>query len=117
MAAMAKYEVILKQYPPDDGLPSGYWTAICPAVAGCVTDGETREEALGMVADAIDLCLEDALPLDDAKTQRERDATLREADEADVIAIEFHWVEPRAMTDEELASWPTSTHLVSTLTT
>ena len=77
-------------------------------MAGCVTDGESREEALAMVADAIDLCLEDAKPLDIATSEREKAATLREVgEEGVVIAIETHLVEPRAMTDAELASWPT----------
>jgi predicted RNase H-like HicB family nuclease len=110
---MAKYEVILKHYPPDDDMPNGYWVAVCPAVAGCVTDGETREEALAMVADAIDFCLEDDEPLDAVTAEREKAATLREAQEENVvIAIETHLVEPKAMTDEELATWPTSAHLV-----
>ena len=110
---MAKYEILLKQYPPDDGLPNGYWVAVCPSLRGCVTDGETREEALAMVADAIDLCLEDDRPLDVAAAELEKTATLREAqEEGVVIAIETHLVEPRAMTDEELATWPSTAHLV-----
>ena len=108
-----KYEVILLRYPPDDGMPSGYWVADCPSVAGCVTDGETRDEALAMAADAIDLCLEDDQPLDAAAAQCQKAAMLREVqEEGVVIAIETHLVEPKAMTDEELASWPTSAHLV-----
>ena len=108
-----KYEVILKQYPPDDGFPNGYWVAVCPSVAGCVTDGETREEALAMVADPIDFCLEDDEPLDATTEEREKTATLRETqEEGVVIAIETHLVEPRAMTDAELATWPFSAHLV-----
>ena len=115
---MTKYEVILKQYPPDDGMPNGYWVVVCPALAGCVTDGETREEALAMAADVIDLCLEDDEPLDADTAEREKAATLREAqEEGVVVAIETHFVEPKAMTDEELASWPTSAHLVPTSTT
>ena len=99
-------------------MPHGYWVAVCPALAGCVTDGETREEALAMVADAIDLCLEDDEPLDTIAAERQKSTTLREAEEeGEVIAIEIHIVEPKAMTDEELASWPTSAHLVPTSTT
>ena len=112
-----KYEVILKQYPPDDDMPNGYWVAVCPSLAGCVTDGETREEALAMAADVIDLCLEDAEPLDAAAAEHEKAATLQRAQEAGVvIAIETHLVAPRAMADEELASWPTTASLVSTPT-
>ena len=110
---MAQYEVILLQYPPDDAMPNGYWVADCPSLAGCVTDGETREEALAMVADVIDFCLEDDEPVDAAAAERERTAALWQVqEEGVVIAIETHLVEPRAMTDEELASWPTTAHLV-----
>ena len=110
---MAKYEVILLHYPPNDDMPHGYWVADCPSLAGCVTDGETREEALAMAADVIDLCLEDDQPLDTITAEREKAATLRQVQqEGVVIAIETHLVEPKAMTDEELASWPTSAHLV-----
>lgn len=102
-----QYEVILKQYPPEDGMPNGYWVAVCPSLAGCVTDGETVAEALAMVADLIHFCLEDGEPLDTAVAEREKSATLREAtEEKVVVAIETHMVEPRAMTDEELATWP-----------
>ena len=114
---MATYEVILKRYPPDEGFPNGYWVAVCPSVAGCVTDGESREEALVMVADAIDLCLEDDEPLAVATAECEKAATLREAsEEGVVIAIETHLVEPRAMTDAELATWSFSVHPVPDVT-
>ena len=36
----------------------GVWIAECPAIPGCVSQGMTREEALGNVKDAIKLCLE-----------------------------------------------------------
>ena len=102
-----KYEVILKQYPEDEGMPNGYWVAVCPSLAGCVTDGETVAEALAMVADLIHFCLENDKPLDAAKAEREKSATLREAAEEQVVlSIETHMVEPRAMTDDELATWP-----------
>lgn len=108
-----KYEVILMRYPPDDGLPNGYWVADCPWVRGCVTDGQTREEALAMAADAMDLCLEDDEPLDAATAESVKASALQHAqEEGVVIAIETHLVEPRAMTDAELALWPTTAHLV-----
>lgn len=108
-----KYEVILLHYPPDDDMPNGYWVADCPSLAGCVTDGETREEALAMAADVIDFCLEDDEPLGVAVAEREKAAILRQVqEEGVVIAIETHLVEPKPMTDEKLASWPTSAHLV-----
>ena len=36
----------------------GVWIAECPAIPGCVSEGETREEALVNVQEAIALCLE-----------------------------------------------------------
>lgn len=46
------YTVILE--PEDDG---GYH-ACCPALGCCHTQGETREEALANVKEAIECCLE-----------------------------------------------------------
>lgn len=42
-----RYTVILE---PD---PEGGYTVICPALPGCVSEGETVEEALAMIQDAI----------------------------------------------------------------
>lgn len=36
----------------------GVWVAECPAIPGCVSQGETRETALANIKDAIRLCLE-----------------------------------------------------------
>lgn len=36
----------------------GTWVAECPAIPGCVSQGETKEEALANVREAIRLCLE-----------------------------------------------------------
>jgi predicted RNase H-like HicB family nuclease len=36
----------------------GVWVAECPAIPGCVSQGQTREEALANVKEAIALCLE-----------------------------------------------------------
>ena len=36
----------------------GVWIAECPAIPGCVSQGETREETLANVREAITLCLE-----------------------------------------------------------
>jgi len=33
------------------------WVVECPSVAGCVSQGGTREEALENIKDAISLCL------------------------------------------------------------
>ncbi len=39
----------------------GNFLAICPALQGCYTDGETMEEALAMIEDAIKLHIESRL--------------------------------------------------------
>ena len=36
----------------------GVWVVECPSIAGCVSQGATREEALENIGDAIRLCLE-----------------------------------------------------------
>ncbi|MBN1632266.1 MAG: type II toxin-antitoxin system HicB family antitoxin [Thermoleophilia bacterium] len=45
----------------------GVWIAECPAIPGCVSQGDTRDEALSNVQEAIALCLdvraEQGLPL------------------------------------------------------
>jgi predicted RNase H-like HicB family nuclease len=36
----------------------GVWIAECPSIPGCVSQGNTREEALENVKEAIELCLQ-----------------------------------------------------------
>ena len=36
----------------------GVWIAECPAIPGCVSQGETKDEALTNIHEAIALCLE-----------------------------------------------------------
>lgn len=36
----------------------GVWVVECPSIPGCVSQGETREEALVNVREAISVCLE-----------------------------------------------------------
>jgi predicted RNase H-like HicB family nuclease len=36
----------------------GIWIVECPAIPGCVSQGETRAKALRNIKDAIKLCLE-----------------------------------------------------------
>lgn len=36
----------------------GVWVAECPSIPGCVSQGQTREEAIGNIKEAIALCLE-----------------------------------------------------------
>jgi predicted RNase H-like HicB family nuclease len=34
------------------------WIVECPAIPGCVSQGQTREEAMNNIKEAISLCLE-----------------------------------------------------------
>lgn len=36
----------------------GAWIVECPAIPGCVSQGQTKDEALDNIKDAIALCLE-----------------------------------------------------------
>jgi predicted RNase H-like HicB family nuclease len=36
----------------------GWFVAECPIVPGCISQGETRDEALANIREAIELCLE-----------------------------------------------------------
>ena len=36
----------------------GVWIVECPAIPGCVSQGDTKEEALANLREAIALCLE-----------------------------------------------------------
>ena len=37
-------------YPGEDG----YWVAECPSLAGCVSQGESREQAISNIKEAIE---------------------------------------------------------------
>jgi predicted RNase H-like HicB family nuclease len=41
-------------YPGEDG----FWIAECPSLPGCISQGETREEAVTNIREAIDLYIE-----------------------------------------------------------
>lgn len=36
----------------------GVWVVECPSIPGCVSQGETKEEAISAIEEAIRLCLE-----------------------------------------------------------
>jgi predicted RNase H-like HicB family nuclease len=36
----------------------GIWVIECPSIPGCVSQGNTKEEAVGNIKEAIQLCLE-----------------------------------------------------------
>ena len=46
---------------------NGFWVAECPSLPGCISQGETREEAVDNIREAIELYLsvlmEDNLPV------------------------------------------------------
>jgi predicted RNase H-like HicB family nuclease len=50
-------------YPGEDG----FWIAECPSLPGCISQGETREEAINNVKEAINVYVEaleeDCLPI------------------------------------------------------
>jgi len=54
-------QVIL--YPGEDG----YWVAECPTLPGCISQGETKEQAIKNIREAIDAYIaaleEDGLPV------------------------------------------------------
>ncbi len=62
------FKVLLE---PDEEV--GGYVVTCPALPGCYSQGETVEEALANIREAIELCLEDMIELgqeipDSAKT-------------------------------------------------
>ncbi len=52
------YTIILHPAAPEDG---GGYTVTVPALRGCVTEGNTIEEAIAMAKDAIALYIEDLI--------------------------------------------------------
>ena len=47
------YKILLE---PDE---TGGYIAVCPLIPGCYSQGETVQEALANIKEAIELCLED----------------------------------------------------------
>lgn len=54
------YAVVIQPLPPEDG---GGFVAIVPDLPGCMSDGESREEAARNAADAIAAWIEEAVKL------------------------------------------------------
>ena len=54
------YTVLIEPLPPEEG---GGYLAIVPDLPGCMSDGETREQAAHNVADAIAAWIEEARAL------------------------------------------------------
>lgn len=57
MRAMTDYEFTVVIERDEDGR----YVAVCPALQGCYTEGETEEEARELVLDAIRLHLQDRI--------------------------------------------------------
>jgi predicted RNase H-like HicB family nuclease len=49
-------------YRDEDGFwyrdEDGFWVVACPSIPGCINQGNTRDEAIENIIDAIGLCLE-----------------------------------------------------------
>lgn len=60
MANRLEYAVLVEPLAPEDG---GGFLATVPDLPGCMSDGETPEEAITNVQDAIDAWIEAALDL------------------------------------------------------
>jgi predicted RNase H-like HicB family nuclease len=54
------YPVVIEPLPPEDG---GGFLATAPDLPGCMSDGETPEEALANVRDAVAAWIEEARAL------------------------------------------------------
>ena len=107
---MAQYEAVLVKYPELEPPDNRWWTADCPARAGCVSNGLTREEAQAMIADAMASHLEEATDwhgevFDAARTRAEKAKIIAEC-HTDGRITELHWVQPRFMTEEEMSNNP-----------
>ena len=58
----------------------GVWIVECPAIPGCISQGETKQQAIENIKDAIRLCLEvlaeRGMPPDDPSIEFEREVEL-----------------------------------------
>ena len=105
-----KYEVVLVKHPNAEYPDNLWWTSVCLAMPGCVSDGQTREEALLMIADAMASYLEpepgwEIVVYDGEQIQGAKETVLAECHEEGGIT-ELHWAEPRFMTEEEMRNNP-----------
>ncbi|MFZ1105635.1 MAG: type II toxin-antitoxin system HicB family antitoxin [Hyphomicrobiaceae bacterium] len=57
MSTTLEYPVLIEPLSPEDG---GGFLASVPDLPGCMSDGETPEEALANVRDAVDAWIEEA---------------------------------------------------------
>ncbi len=61
---MKEYEFTIVTERDEDGRV----LAICPALQGCYTEGETEEEAITLIEDAVHLPIQDRSEAGEAKT-------------------------------------------------
>lgn len=54
------YQIVIAHLPPEDG---GGFVAYVPDLPGCMSDGESREEAARNITDAIECWIEEAKAL------------------------------------------------------
>ena len=73
----ATYQVLVSYYDGADFNGEWRWSAECPAL-GCASDGRTRQEALQMVADAMQGVLAD-YPVGERPPQSDSDAAIAQA--------------------------------------
>ena len=73
----AAYQVLVSYYDGADFNGEWRWSAECPAL-GCASDGRTRQEALQMVADAMQGVLAD-YPVGERPPQFDAEAVLAQA--------------------------------------
>ena len=59
----------------------GMWVVECPSIPGCVSQGKTKEDALGNIKEAIGVCLElrDEMSLPLTIETRQLEVVAREA--------------------------------------
>lgn len=68
-----EYPIVVEPLPPEEG---GGFLATAPDLPGCMSDGETPEEALGNIQDAIAAWIEAARDLGHAVPKPSRHAAL-----------------------------------------
>ena len=71
------YPIVIEILPPEDG---GWFLALAPDLPGCMSDGESPEEAVANVQDAIDIWIEAARDLGRAVPEPSRHLTFGHAE-------------------------------------
>ena len=74
-------------HPEDTG-----YSVFVPDIAGCFSQGDTLEEAVEMISDAIGLCLEEAAAQNEAPPQPSNPKEISCEAEDFVALVEFDWI-------------------------